>query len=88
MAIEATPEGVLPLAPSGPEAVTETVKLVDVVCVGSEFTVLVGGVVSINHEVKTEPAPGPPYVSSISAALTVRLYVPSAVVREASPLIW
>jgi hypothetical protein len=31
MAIEATPEGVLPLAPSGSDAVAETVKLVEVV---------------------------------------------------------
>ena len=31
MAIEATPEGVLPLAPFGSDAVTETVKVVEVV---------------------------------------------------------
>ncbi len=61
MAMEASPEAVLPFAPVGSEAVAETVKLVDVVCVGSEFTVLVGGVVSISHEVETEPVPGLPY---------------------------
>ena len=60
MAIEATPEGVLPLAPFGSVAVTETVKVVDVVWAGSEVTVLVGGVVSINHEVEAEPVPGLP----------------------------
>ena len=88
MAIEATPEGVLAFAPLGSVAVTETVKLADVVCVGSELTVLVGGVVSINHDVETEPVPGLPYVSSTAAALMVRTYVPSAAVRGASPLSW
>ncbi len=78
----------LPSAPFGSVAVTETVKLVDVVWAGRALTVLVGGVVSINHEVETEPVPGLPYVSWMSAALTVRIYVPSAVVRAASPLIW
>ena len=38
----------------------------------SEFTVLVGGVVSINHEVETDPVPGLPEASWMSAALTVR----------------
>ncbi len=36
MAIEATPEGVLPLAPVGSVAATETVRLVDVVCAGGD----------------------------------------------------
>ena len=57
MAIEATPEGGLPSAPVGSEAVTETVKLVEVVCDGSALTVLVGGVVSISQEVDCEPGP-------------------------------
>ena len=35
MANEAMPEGVLPLAPFGSVPLTETVKLVDVVCAGS-----------------------------------------------------
>ena len=49
---------------------------------------LVGGVVSINHEVETDPVPELPYASRMSAALTVRRYVPSAAVRGASPSIW
>ena len=40
--------------------VTDTMKLVDVVCDGSELTVLVGGVVSISHEVDIEPVPALP----------------------------
>ena len=68
--------------------VTETVKLVEVVCGGSELTVLVGGVVSISQEVDSEPVPALPYWSWMPAALTVSVYVPSAVVRPARPLIW
>ena len=71
MAIEATPDGVLPLAPFGSDAVTDTVKLVDVVVAGSELTVLVGGVVSISHDVDRLPVPGLPYWSSRKEALTV-----------------
>ena len=48
----------------------DTAKLVDVVAAGSEFIELVGGVVSINHEVDRLPVPGLPYWSSINAALT------------------
>ncbi len=58
----------------------------DVVCPGSERTALVGGVVSISHEVDNEPVPGLPYVSSMADALTVRLYVPSAAVSPPRPL--
>ena len=70
MAIEATPGGVLPPAPLGSEPVTVTVKLVEVVWGGSGLTVLVGGVVSISHEVDSEPVPElrSPWMS---AALTV-----------------
>ena len=54
--------------------VTETVKLVDVVCAGSGLTVLVGGVVSISHEVESEPVPGIAVRDPLmSAALTVRV---------------
>ena len=60
MANDAMPEGGLPFDPFGSLPVTETVKLVDVVCAGSGLTVLVGGVVSISHEVDSEPVPGLP----------------------------
>ncbi len=73
MVIEVTPEGVLPFDPVGSLPVTETLKLVDVVCAGSSLTVLIGAVVSVNHEVDTEPLPGLPYTSEMPAALTVRL---------------
>ena len=63
MANEATPDGGLPLDPFGSLPVTETVKLVDVVCAGSGLTVLVGGVVSISQEVDIEPVPALPYWS-------------------------
>ena len=72
----------LPFDPVGSLLVTETVKLVDVVCAGSVLTVLVGGVVSISHEVDNEPLPGLPYKSEMPAALTVRVYLPSAVVTR------
>ena len=68
MAIEATPEGVLAFEPSWSDAATETAKVVDVVCDSSGLTVLVGGVVSINHEVETDPEPGLPYVSLTAPA--------------------
>ena len=55
---------------SGRMPVTDTVKLVDVVVAGSELTVLVGGVVSISHDVDRLPVPGLPYWSSRKAALT------------------
>ena len=48
----------LPFDPVGSLLVTETLKLVDVVCAGSERDLLVGGVVSISHEVDNEPVPG------------------------------
>ena len=54
----------LPFEPVGSLLVTDTVKLVDVVCAGSELTVLVGGVVSISQEVESEPVPALPYWSS------------------------
>ena len=60
MAYDETPDGVLPFDPFGSLPVTETVKLVDVVCAGRALTVLVGGVVSISQEVDSEPLPGLP----------------------------
>ncbi len=60
----------------------------DVVWAGRASIVLVGGVVSISHEVDIEPVPKLPTWSWMPAALTVSVYVPSAVVRPASPPIW
>ena len=68
---EAMPEGVLPLAPLGSVPVTVTGKLRLVPVLGSGLTVLVGGVVSISHEVESEPVPALPYGSWMPAALTV-----------------
>ncbi len=68
MAIDATPEGVLPLEPAESEAVTVTLKLVEVVCDGSASTELVGGVVSISQEIDCEPVPGLPEGLRRSAA--------------------
>ena len=65
------PEGVLPFDPVGSLPATEIGKLVDVVCAGRALTVLVGWVVSISQDVDSEPLPGLPNWSSISAASTV-----------------
>ena len=73
MEYDETPEAVLPFAPVGSLPVTEIVKLVDVVCAGSGLTVLVGGVVSINQDVESVPAPGLPYSPSMPVALTVKV---------------
>ena len=82
---EAMPDGVLPFEPFGSVPLTETEKLVDVVCDGSVVTALVGGVVSISHDVDIEPVPELPYWSVMSAASTVSVYSPSAVVKADSP---
>ena len=50
-------------------------------------TWLVGAVVSISHEVESEPVPGMPNESWMSAALTVSAYWPWAAVSPARPLI-
>ncbi len=71
MANEAMPEGELLFDPVGSLPVTETVKLVDVVVCESGLTVLVGGVVSISHEVESEPVPTLPARSWIPEASTV-----------------
>ena len=57
--------------PLGSVPVTETGKLRLVRSAGSGLTVLVGGVVSISHEVESEPVPGLPFWSWMPAALTV-----------------
>ena len=85
MANDAMPEGVLPFGPFGSVPLADTRKLVDVVCAGSEPTVLVGGVVSISQEVDIEPVPALPAWSWMPEALTVSTYVPSAVVRPDRP---
>ena len=87
MAYDDTPDGVLPFAPVGSLPVTETVKLVDVVCAGKALTVLVGGVVSISQEVDSEPLPGLPFSSWMPAALTVNVYSPLLLVSPVRPLI-
>ena len=79
------PDGVLPFDPLGSVPLTDTRKLVDVVCDGSGLTVLVGGVVSISQEVDIEPVPTLPASSWMPEALTVSTYVPSAVVRPERP---
>ena len=81
------PDGVLPFEPAGSVPLTDTTKLVDVVCDGKALTALVGGVVSISQVVDIEPVPTLPASSWMPDALTVSTYVPSAVVRPESPLI-
>ena len=71
--MEAMPEGSPPSAATGSDAVAETVKLVAVVCAGRLLTVLVGGAVSISHDLGSEPEPARPSVSVMSAALIVSL---------------
>ena len=61
----------LPAGSVGTVPVTVTGKLRLVPTLGSGLTVLVGGVVSISQEVDSEPVPGLPYWSWMSAALTV-----------------
>jgi hypothetical protein len=63
----------------------DTRKLVEVVWDGRGLTVLVGGVVSISQETDIEPVPKLPAWSWMPDALTVSMYVPSAVVRPDSP---
>ena len=63
--------GGLPLAPFGSVPVTVTGKLRLVPVFGKGLTVLVGGVVSISHEVESDPVPGLPFWSWMPAALTV-----------------
>ena len=87
MANDATPDGVLPPAPLGSDPLTETRMYGVVVVAGSGLTVLVGGVVSMSQEVDSEPVPKLPASSWMPEALTVSVYVPSAVVRPDSPSI-
>ncbi len=54
---------------------TETAKLRLVPRAASGLTWLVGGVVSISQEVESEPVPGFPYGSVMSAALMVSVYI-------------
>ena len=70
MSNEAMPEAGLLSGPFGSEPPTDTLKVVDVVAVGREPTVLTGGVVSISHEVESEPEPADSLVSLIPPALT------------------
>ncbi len=52
-----------------PVTVTGKTRLLPIL--GSGLTVLVGGVVSISHEVESVPVPAIPFWSWMSAALTV-----------------
>ncbi len=65
------PDGVLPPAPFGSLPLTDTRMLSLVVVEGRAPTVLVGGVVSISHEVARDPTPEFPARSCKPDALTV-----------------
>jgi hypothetical protein len=62
-----------PPGPAGSPAVTLTAKVVESSCAGRVSTELVGGVVSISHEVDSEPVPRLPSTPTISAASRVRV---------------
>ena len=81
-----TPEAGAARTRPGSLNVTETGK-VSLVCeVPSELTTwLEGAVVSISHEVESELVPATPFWSWMSAALTVSVYSPWAVVSVDSP---
>ena len=80
------PEGVLPLAPLGSVPVTVTGKLRLVPVLGSGLTVLVGGVVSISHEVESEPVPAMPSVLD-AGGVDGQGVVALGLVQAARPLI-
>ena len=63
-----------------PEAVTGKLRLV---AVDGSVTGLVGGVMSMSHEVDSEPEPGLPKGSLMPEALTFSVYVPPAAVSAA-----
>ena len=85
-ATDETPEAGAPPGPAGSLKETETWKVSEPWLAPSELmTWLVGAVVSISQEVESVPVPAMPFWSWMSAALTVSVYWPWAVVSPTRP---